>query len=117
MKKQASKKILSYEVWEIMQYFSWLLYFVTFAGYILIHEQVLEGKTLVSVSVAGSTITFGYFTLIFMSGYFTHIWLAYISKNKSVKVLKKKFLPALAMSVWVSLAAFVIVVVVSLVQG
>jgi hypothetical protein len=117
MKKQALKKILTYEVWEIMQYFSWLLYFVAFAGYILIHEQIMEGKTLVSVSVAGSTITFGYFTVIFMSGYFTHIWSVYIRKDKSGKVLKNKFIPALAMSLSVSLAAFAVVVAVSIIQG
>ncbi|MCH8569660.1 MAG: hypothetical protein LAT67_15405 [Balneolales bacterium] len=116
MKKQASKKILSYEVWEIMQYFSWLLYFVAFAGYILIHEQVLEGKALVSVSVAGSTITFGYPTLIFVLGYFTHIWSAYIEKNRNSEIPQNTFLPALAMSLSVSLTAFAVVVAVSLVQ-
>lgn len=117
MEKQVESRSINFEMWNIMQYLSWILYSVAIITFMLIHQNVLEGKALVTVPLSDNPITFGFPTFIFMSGIYIHIWSIYIEKNVKQNLNNNTFLPALGLSISITFVAFLVTVIITLIEG
>jgi len=116
MGKEINSKINKLETWNSIQILSWILYTIAIITFVLIHQNILEERILLSVPLSGSSITFGFPTLIFLVGAFFNIWSIYIEKNEKQNSKNNSFLLALGFTLSVSIAAFLVVIMITFIE-
>ncbi len=117
MQKQLNYMNAKFEIWNLMQILSWILFSIAIITFSLYQLNVLEGRTLVSVPVNENPVTFGFPTLFFLLGAFFNIWSFYIQKNVNQNLSKYTFLPAVGFTLGITFLAFLIVVLFALIEG
>jgi hypothetical protein len=100
-----------------MQVLSWILYSFALITFILIHQNVLEGSTIISVPVYGTSVTFGYPTLIYMLGIYIHIWSIYIEKNQDKGYDLNTLLSAFGFSFLITIVAFIVTAIIFIIEN
>lgn len=112
MGKEVNSKIDKLVTWNSIQILSWILYTIAVITFVLIHQNILEERILLSVPLSGSSITFGFPTLIFLVGAFFNIWSIYIEKNEK----QNSLLLALGFTLSVTIAAFLVVIMITFIE-
>lgn len=100
-----------------MQIASWILYSIAIILFILIQQNFLDGKTLLSVTLRDNSITFGFPTLIFLMGAFFHSWSVYIEKNVKENLYENTLVPTLGFFLGMSFLAFIVVILITFIEG
>lgn len=117
MEKLIKRRSTKFKLWNYIQILSWILYSFASITFILIHQNVLEGRTLIAVPLSGNSITFGFPTLFYMLGIYIHIWSIFIEKNVKQNLNKNTFLSALSFSISITFISLLVTVIITLIEG
>ncbi|MDG5766893.1 hypothetical protein QA596_05400 [Balneolales bacterium ANBcel1] len=114
---EKAAQISTFEMWNIMEILSWVLYSLAIVIFILSQLNVLEATTLVSVNIHDTSITFGYSTVIFLLGAFFHSRSVFIERKVKHHLGNNTFISAFGFFLGMSAIAFLVVVLITVIEG